>query len=470
MKIAHQLSRTRVFLGALVLAMAALALIDDRLKDSPSNGYAPSDATWTLASEDFGQFWQGLSNSDVFERTANEVPNPTQNIELIVRKLTGIRPTPSRWRLWMGRKMLVASSGDSIGMCVRPGLLINTIHFVRTKILGRPGQDGIYQFKGLHYSWRDGFLIISSSRDYINSSLSSPSSLRFEAITHNEILLKWQSKPEGQLRITGTNALPVEGTIELSGENRDSPLTLAYSWPGTPLLSISTGDWRSARTLAVAVAPLLKRLPHMPELSDGARKVWQHWDFPDLPQDWDKGIDEYALALTDIKVSNAIPVPELAFAARCKRTARGRHPLESVFEEMDTVPYEWYGREGTIIPLLGENPSVCLGRHEKDWLATTNERLMRRLRNQKTETEKPQSVEADLCLTLSWEKAAKVAEGLLSHAAENSLLTEMNSDDLRHELLPKLRAVQELGEMSLRGNFEDGQIVFNGELARDTEK
>ena len=195
-------------------------------------------------------------------------------------------------------------------------------------------------------------------------------------------------------------------------------------------------------------------------------QMGQHWDIAPLPKGWDQGIEEFSVALAGIDMSETMPIPQISGVARANRIARGQHPLQPLLRNMHSIPYEWYGREGSVTPVLGEKITFCLGRSGRDWLAASQQSLMAQIRNENT-TEY-ESVIADAVVTLSWEKAATAAESIILRAAELSLLPEMNSNDVRHYIAPKIKAMQAMGEMKVAGHFEGNNMVFKGNLARDT--
>ena len=113
---------------ALILAVVlivAFVWLDGRVKRQASGvGFCPEDATWIAATDDFGAFWEGVGRTQAVERLRQDWPRPLAGWELAVRQATGIRPTPDRWRLWMGQPLLAAGSPDGKGLCVYPGLLL----------------------------------------------------------------------------------------------------------------------------------------------------------------------------------------------------------------------------------------------------------------------------------------------------------------------------------------------------------
>ena len=146
--------RWGILLGV-CLALGVLAALDRHLKraDRPI-GFHPADAACVAVSADFPSFCARLAASDAAERFMSETPRPFEAFELAVRKATGVRPTPLRWSVWLGPRLVWSRWNHTQGICVHPGLLLRLAHSLRVPA-GRVPTPAAVFFRRQFYAWRD---------------------------------------------------------------------------------------------------------------------------------------------------------------------------------------------------------------------------------------------------------------------------------------------------------------------------
>ena len=467
-----KLLRRRAFIVAAIL-FAILAGLDAWLKATPDPGYCPENAFCTLAADDFPSFYAALWSCDLSEAVSPEIHGPLADVSRGIRLGTGIRPTPIRWRVWLGSKFVAAYSEDGSGICVHPGLLLRLADVYRRVVQRVPEEEGVRRFGSLFYGWRDGFVVVSASRSYVQSSLAAPAPVLEPSRGRDEMRITWPGS-EGVLRIRARDGLPAEGWFRGSLTQRTSPLTLAGAWPRPPLFAISASRWTDLKTLIVEAGNALQFAARgiLDEETRGqvfaagtqlAGYTSAQFRSDRLAKGWDLSADECAAALWDLDTDETTPVPELAFVFRGEGPAFGAHPLDKALPREDAIPHEWEGRPGIVIPWLGEKLMLCLAGRDRDWLLTTREPLMAELIG--AQAAGP-PIYADAALTLDWSKAGRCAATLVQKASDLELIPRMNRKDVEREWMPYVRAATRLGSLHLYGTARDGRVVFKGLLAQ----
>ncbi|MBN2310032.1 MAG: hypothetical protein JXR94_13750 [Candidatus Hydrogenedentes bacterium] len=457
-------------LAATIAVLACCVWLDARIKEGgPAGaGYCPADATWTAAAEDFSALWRQAADTNAIARVREEWPRPLSNIELAVRKATGIRPTPSRWHLWMGRRFLMAGSPDGVGLCVYPGLLMRAAHLVhRATLRAGRGDDGVFRFGELSYGWREGYLIVSRSRPYVAASLAAPPAAVEESLGDDELRVAWRGPSPAQFRMRAADGFPVSGRIRLEITERAAPLTLPDAWAEPPAASITATDWADVHALLAFIEEPFAGNPHWDEAKRLAAIVPRQWALDPLDAGWDASADQCALALIGLEFSGTLPVPRAALVLRPARPADGPHPLAPLLGPVDAIPYEWQGYPGVLAPLAGENLALCLGRDERDWLATTQEPVMAALVGSLAAGP---AVPADVAVRLRWEPVGAAVEQAMVAMGEMELAGERNKADVAADLLPVARGLARLGLLELEGEAQDGWVEFEGFLARAADE
>lgn len=431
---------------------------------APHEGYCPESSRLILESEDFGCFWSSLEKTSTAQVFKEEIPNPLRALELHVRRRTGIRPTPTRWRVWMGRRLVAASAPEGWGLCVYPGVLLRAVERCRAWLCGSAQSDNMRSFGEYHYAWRDGFLIVSESEDYVAACLQAPAMSFKPDQKRDEIQVQWAGQPAGMLRIQAANRLPIEGRIALALSPRDAPLSLADAWPDPPLFSMTASNWSDIATIGRAIKTVAQRPEWIKWAWTACDTLVEVWRLGELPKGWRQGINQSSLAILSIDWTQPVPVPEAALALRAVRPIAGPHPLGPLIAPLPTIPFEWQRRPGMLAPVLGERLSLCLGQYGRDWYLTTNEKCMARLAGNMREDK---TVEADAVLALNYRQLGRTLEAGLETFAELEVIPGRNAQEIRANLAPIAKAVGRLGGMRLNGWSEDNWTVFRGFLAED---
>ena len=445
-------------LGCALVLIVAVAWIDTRLKASPLDGYCPDDVRCVVAGEDFPAFYGGLQRIDAAKGVADELRRPLAAAELAVRKATGIRPTPRRWRAWLGGLFLAGWRGSDSGVCVRPGVLMR----VADLLLRNPVEDGVRVFGADYfYGWRDGFLIVSASRAYVADALKASVRVVEPSEARDDLRFQWERPPSGVFHVLARDGLPVSGWIAGNASHRTTPLTAAAAWPETPMLAVTSSKWADVWTLWTGWTKWTELL------QEWAGGFCAPWNSASLPDGWDASVDECAFAVLDLDTQETVPVPEVAMILRAKAPAQVRHPLEPLFAPDSLMPYEWNGQPGFMAAGIGEKLVPCLCRVGSDWMFASREPLMAQLAGHLRPAE---PLDADIAIRLDWAKLAKCGEVMLRKAAVLELVPRMNVKDVDAVLMPYVRAAGQLGSLEFDAHAQGGRIGFDGRLAQQTKK
>ena len=462
-RLGKSLRRWGVPLGA-AAALVLLVWIDAQVKRAPIPGYCPENTAWVAAAEDFGRFYEGLQHCDAASALSDHAPHGLFDYELAVGEATGIRPTPLRWRVWMGNAFLAGASPEGVGFCTRPGVLLRAADALRRRLV-RPVYGGsVFTLGRLFYGWRNGFLIVSQSHRYVTASLDADAPEVAGSRGRDELRVHAMHDRRAVVRIRAADGLPISGWVTGTVSKCKAPLSLPDAWPEAPLMSVSASRWAD-----------LARLPQLIHSAAAPGHVWprwlervvetasEQWGVDRLPEDWDALVRECSLAVMDVDTEEVTPVPEVGVVMRGEGSARGPHPLEALGPEGQTIPYEWNGQPGLLAPWLGEKLTVCLGSYDRDWLVTSQEPVM----NDLIGSLRPaHPVEADVVVRVNWQKLAATAGVLVRKAADFELIPRMNAQDAQERLIPFVEAASELGSARLEGHCRGDRIAFRGFLAR----
>ncbi|HPC15769.1 MAG TPA: hypothetical protein P5318_06805 [Candidatus Hydrogenedentes bacterium] len=437
--------------------LGALALADAVIKTSPMTGFRPSGAQWTITAHDAGAFCAALSQTPEGEGATKAFDEFIGEFQRKTRIQLGIRPTILRWRVWMGGRMVVASAPEGVGVCLRPGLLLHAVDGCR-RLLEGP-RNPPFSFAGWRYAWRQGFLILSPSENYVAAVLQDGVAVRHEGRL-DALHFRHFGPEEFQASVQAVPGLPVSGSIRARMEHAERPLVLPDSWAKPPILSISVRKPAHLADAARAMAPWIgKACPD--EWEKLIADAWDRWDVPSLPEGWEDDIIEISLALTDVVTASVFPLPVLACVMRGANAAAA-HPLAAIAENSPAYPAEWNGEPGLRIPWMGSDFTLCLGRAGNDWLAATREPVMAQLA---AETREGVPSEADAALRIYWDRAGFLLRQIVQHAPQWKLLNVPPIADVRR-LDPVIDFISGLGHAALNAHARNGALAFDGFLTR----
>ncbi len=449
-------------LAAVFAILALTALVDTRLKTSDRYGYAPADTDWLAASDDFGQFWAGIEQSDTMAILMETGPHPLAGLSATFRRAVGIRPTPGRWNVWLGPRLVAWQRGDERGFCVRPGVLVRAAHLLHLSTRTTIQDTRVYRHRELFYTWRDGFVVAATSPADLATAAEvttarigragHPRELRFTAHIPEEVRLHFQ----------GADGLPVSGSLRLALSGGRSRLVTPAAWPVPPVCLLAAGDGRNLAALLRAAGRKAASLPAMERPARFANALVRHWGTPSFEALASIVPGEQCIGIADFDLSVFPPLPIVAWLMRPEHSPEGLHPWAALLPPDLAVPFEWEHRPGLIVPWFSEKASLHLGQTEALWVATTQEPLMADFATAVTPS---LPVEADAMFVLDWGKAAHAAQALLLQLEELELLRPVDRPFPGSGHAQIAGRLQHLGRVEITGLIVENRLEFAGHLA-----
>ena len=412
-------------LGLLVAGCA----IDSRLKSPSGEVYRPAAVDWTVTTPNLALFWSNAGMCDAVRRFALEWP-PLSAFELAVRKNTGIRPTPSRWRLWLGPTFSASGSKDEVGYCVHPGLLLHAAHRLLAT-LGTKPDSGVFQYRTWHYAWRNGSLVFSDSADYVRAALDAPPVRLDPELRSGQVRLERFGDAPATLTLAAGKTVRVQGSLGIPVAARGK--ILAFAAPAgnepTPLFEAAAPSPADLANLAHALDVALAPLAGWKAVSAAIRPL-------------------LAPAPTEAPAADAQPTSSsvLVFDLRTE----GQAPL-TLQAALSTA-------------FLSDpaNPSSAILRTSATD-ATTSKLVAEGYAT-------PEPVEGDVVLRADWQRVGQAALAFMQAKAEAGELGEGGFEAIEKDYKAPLMALRQLGTVRLVGQAKEGKLEFSGDLTSTTEK
>ncbi len=447
----HADTGTRTFLRwswrilvALLLATIALGIADRQIRQAPHLGFIPRHADWVLASNDLPGVWSGLESTDAYSSLTEEIPSPLHPIQLWGRQLTGIRWTPSRWRVWLGDTCTLASVDGETVAVVHPGILLRTADRLAHAFKLSGSSEGVFSVDTLFYAWRDGFLIASASKKLVVDALAADAR---EIPMEKRTSIRWRgafANRSFELALELSSGLPLELIMDGAGATSEMPL------PPGPLPA------EIARIQGLDIAVLRDIVDRLAE--DYASPSTQQ-QFADILAQLPKRSSNTALTLARINVSELRLLVEPEFFVIASDPPHRQSPH-------DAIPYYWDDTIGWVLPWWGEAFTLCGATDERRaYFATTQTAMSENLAAAQSATSNESAR-----IYVNWVPLAAAFEHVLLQAADYELLPHLNRLDANRDAAPYARAMASLGTTTLTGGVEHGRLLVRGNLDGPVEE
>lgn len=449
---------------AAVFGLAAvLAAANARMQRTTDWGFYPADAQWVIAVEDFPLFWSAASNVPAMQAVKTNLPQWVHQAELSIRLATGIRPTPARWRAWLGPRLLISGRDGQWGGCLHPGILARGADLLNGLAGGGQNETGLRKFGNWYYAWRNGFLLISKWPEYVQRTLEG-TAVKVPATPETDsAILWWQGDHAGHCILRVADGFPISGTLRSEFQPCEKPIIAPDSWPGKPLIAISgcnPGDmWKNGGDAMAFLA----QYPEIVAFQRIYRLFYERWGLGKVWNELQNFHGGVSLAWTGLDTSETVPVPIGALLLAENGQPLTRHPGWSFMQASRPLEFQWDDRPGWVAPVLGEKFSICLSDKDGWWVMATQESEMDRLMADLHPGFLPG---ADMALRVDWKAISDVALRLLHIAAELELIPEMNLRDVDTNLVPITTVMAQWGTLFVAGEARDDTIEFAGHLTR----
>jgi hypothetical protein len=438
-------NRRRAFaLAAAIVLVGALLALDARVTSSASLGFIPANARWTAHSADFPAFLEHVQETAAYHRVRAAASLPAENFWLNTRTATGIRPTPARFRHWLGHHLAAASTGDGFGICVRPGIVLRTASL----FAGTSRELRLHTYGDYTYAWRDGFLIASKSRTYVQACLDASAETLRVSMPAASLTIEHRGDPKLAVTFDAKEGIPCRGRIERAFAKPQTALTLPGAWPEAPIVAVAGADATDVLDLLREILEDMPMTAYLNQTLDAMRDQ--------LPEDLAREGGEFSLGLTGVDMTEELPIPELALLVRGETA--GILPERP----QNAVPIEWHGAPGWYRPWLGPKLAICAAAWERTRYLASQERLMPRIVRQLNDAT---PVDKHALVAVDWKRAAPIARDIILRAAERELIHRMNKSDVERQIVPYVEMIAALGAARLVGIVQDSATTFEGTLA-----
>jgi hypothetical protein len=439
----------------LVIAALALVALDRRLVESPDGGFLPDSATWHAEVADIPalfRHWSDLNNSAAMRRAS---PALHQDVPLALCRMTGIRPTPFRTRLWLGRTLVVGGSAEGWCLSVRPGLALRLASWLGGPLRAADEDDF---WRNYASAWHEGFLLVASSPAYLEKVLAEARAVPKPSAPEDTIRVAWEGAYPGMLEVAAADQIPLLFKLKVPA---DPQATLHYA-AGWPEVLLTFNTHRGAPIADATVAGLAWAEGQLDaDTARVMRALFATWWPTYCPLDLGKApVGEWALGVAAADFSPDVPVVESIWAGRVSDPAALTTLVPDTRQE-----HRWDEVPGWLIPLSGDARTWALAEKEGTTFLASHEARMPALLS--TARREPEAGVA--ALNVRWKPLVTTLRGALTRAAKDGLLPGWNEDDLQTGVLPYLDAFADWGSIQLKAGSEGGEVVGSGWFALGAE-
>ncbi len=445
--------------GAAIVMVAVIACIavvlDRQLIASPDGGYVADSATWQLQAADLPAFlrhWNDLNTSAAMRRAS---PALHQAVPLAICRMTGVRPTPGRTRLWLGQSFLIA--GDHEGWCLslRPGIALRTASWLGSPL--RQAEDDDF-WRDYATAWKDGFLLVASSQGYLDKVKAGGKAVPRTDAQDDAIRLSWKGTYSGVLEIAAAEQIPLLFRIEAPADP-EAKLHYAAGWPDA-LLTINTH--RGAPVVQAALEGIGWAEARVnPQLSLTFRHILAVWWPVYCPVPLDQApVGEWAAGIANIDVQEDVPVVESVWAGWAAEPA-----ALAALAPASRQEHRWDEVSGWLYPIAGDARAWAQADREGAAFLSSHEHRMPALLA--TARREPEAGVA--AFNLRWNPFTALLRDALIRAAADGLLPGYNENDVKADLVPIVDAFADWGTLQLHAGGEGGVIAGDGWVALGAE-
>lgn len=444
-------------LGLVLLAAgSAVCGVDRRLKTSETAGFVLPAADWRLEATNLPGCWTRWRDLDPYGAFQKSAPSSLQAVSVAVRKLSGVRPTPQRLRLWLGNHFLIGGDEDGWCLSARPGVALRAASLFLPAAPDVEARDGQPFWASCAYGWRDGFFLLASSRGYLERVIAEGQPVPRSADPGDTIAISWAGNVPGFCRVSAKDQLPVTFSLERITPAADATLVHADGWPDA-LCWVAFHDGSTAQALTDMGTALARRVTgdtYWPAVES----VWKLWraayrPFTFSPQPG----AERALGVFEADFHADIPAVESVWAEQ----GDGGATLANLAAAAPRRDHRWNETEGWLFPLPGEARAWAAAYHGGALYVASGESLMPAVLAADTQT--PETGVA--ALAIRWKPFAQALKGLVRRAATDELLPGLNEDDVSADVLPNLEALEDWGMLQLHLKGDGGGLSGGGFLA-----
>lgn len=442
-----------IVIGVLVVP---LLWVDRHFKEGDIAGYGLPDASWEVEVADLSGSWRAWRNHPAYERFTSKGPDFLAELALAIRTQTGVRPTPERLGLWLGKHAVLTGSGASWILSVRPGVALRLASAVHGVVAGDTSSS-IRTWGTLSYGWRDGFLVVSPSAAHVGRVLQDGRPVPVPATSSAGFTARWASPRAGQLEVSFAEGLPFALDLPVASGGDPGVLRRMEAWPDAVLL-LEVAHGGDGRELVSAVESYLA-----PAVGETAGVLWAS-----LAKPWWRG---YAPPLPALECDGPqafvlFPRDASGNESALRFGYRGNRSREDAGAAVSASPYarpfRWDALTGWLVSTPRHTVPWAVALSGDDVLLATDPTLVPTLAN----VPEADGQHGAFYLRGRWGASTRLARKTLLYLAEEELLPERNAEDVQTDWIPYLDGTGTLGSFSALGQWEDDGLRIDGQFAR----
>ncbi|MGC8737969.1 MAG: hypothetical protein ACP5UA_04885 [Candidatus Hydrogenedens sp.] len=406
------------------------------------HGYVIQDTNLSIYFPDFPYFWSSVKKQPITISASKYLFEYLYNMELFFRKKWGIRPTPFRWYLWVGKPLLISwnKQGDYL-VSIKPGRLFRLFLLSLWNM-----SNNIIDNREYYCIWKGNELLISNKDTILNQVV--PCSRKPLSINNYMAYIELGEKVKVSLSVHSENNLFVEGHInnrrtedyinpfsDFSNSNISSILLCS------PLKDILLENSLKNTLLSFippkALNPVLIFLSSFKDTFP--EKLYLQFRDKGL---LNKGVFLYS-GMSD-KFLN--PIPIFGFWVPYKS-----NDIKRLLSELDLdlpfYPHQWNSFEGYVVPAWNNAFCFSLVYYKEGWIICTQEPFLAEIITQLHENRK--DLETSHIISINIPQISEDIEKIFLWCAKQELLNGINERDMSAIFSPWKQFLKEIGTLKL---------------------
>lgn len=386
----HLIKRVGLLFAALVLV--ALSLLDQHWKSLPLHPAQVAEADVTLYFPDFPEFQRRAEQTRMGQSVRQAFAEDYAAALLALRHETGIRPTPTRWALWLGYQALFAHYPTSgwVFVC-SPGLLLRCVLWLDALTAGIGHTKHTHHTGELSYMWRDGHLWVFRTSQAFDippqTSELPPYGVppNLQDMRKDQVLILWDFRNDkknaarafsyGWCAVSARDEVPFSGwfltTEKVTKRNTLYQRQNGEMDRGVEFSSVSAARIAYVMDFAEHLGTEMGLLPFVDDSPSAFASLWGRLldllrNMPTTP------------LVAEITQKPQDDLPSLQMWIGMTEPNSGGHPLLPLLRGYANFPFQWQTTQGAIAPVFGNDVMLCCSQTGEWWLFTSTLASMRR--------------------------------------------------------------------------------------------
>lgn len=441
--------------GLVAAICLVLFFVDGQLKRTDKAGIAPQAPNWQIVAPDLPALWAHWEVHPAYGAFEEQAATFMQDFSAAVRMATGVRPIPARLRLWLGQSAVLAGNGTDWCFSVRPGVALRAASLVHSLGAESP-VPSVRMWGELAYGWRDGFLLVSPSTDFLATALESGETVPVSDASSASIDAQWTGPQPGSLQVEASEGLPFALELAGVGGGADQALHFSESIPDAAVV-VNGHDPAIAWALTSALEAIARPLLPVETMAawDTLPPAWWNAHLPPLPPMACAG--EQILAVFEPEERRDSALPHVAW----RQAACSDQALDAMGALDDARPYQWNDLRGWLVA-TPRHAASWYGAQAGDHVAlASSAALVPRMLEATPGASRPGALQ----VRAQWRPVARWARNGLKSLAEGGLLPGYSAADIQESWVPYLDALGAWQSFEAAGETGEKALRITGKLA-----